>query len=93
MGVSEGGSDPLGFSLQLTGTGAVYEDFTWQSPADDSFGAVNAGQDFIGGDATAWSASATPALSRATAASSSSSSPSTAPAASTRPRASTGFST
>ena len=52
IGVSEGGSDPLGFSLQLTGAGAVYEDFTWQSPADDSFGAVNAGQDFIGGDAT-----------------------------------------
>jgi hypothetical protein len=52
IGVSEGGSTPAGFSLQLTGQGASYEDFTWVEAREASFGAVNAGQDFIGADAT-----------------------------------------
>ncbi|MDQ8755239.1 Calx-beta domain-containing protein [Sphingosinicella sp. LHD-64] len=47
IGVSQGGSDPIGSSLQLVGTGASYEDFTWIASNDDSFGGVNAGQDFI----------------------------------------------
>ena len=46
ISVAESGSTPVGFSLQLTGTGSTYEDFTWRNPADDSFGRVNAGQTF-----------------------------------------------
>jgi VCBS repeat-containing protein len=42
----------IGFSLQLVGSGANYQDFTWTPvSADDSFGAVNQGQDFIGPNA------------------------------------------
>ncbi|QZD96132.1 endonuclease/exonuclease/phosphatase family protein [Qipengyuania gelatinilytica] len=44
--VEEAGS-PEGFSLQLTGTGSNYEDFSWTGPVDDSFGSVNTGQDFV----------------------------------------------
>jgi hypothetical protein len=46
IGVAELGSDPVGFSLQRTGTGSFASDFTFQAPADDSFGAVNVGQTF-----------------------------------------------
>jgi len=46
IGVAEGSSTPVGFSLQLTGTGSTYEDFTWSNPADHTLGAVNAGQTF-----------------------------------------------
>jgi uncharacterized protein len=46
--VSETGTTPAGFSLQLSGSGSTYQDFTWSAPADDSFGAVNAGQTFVG---------------------------------------------
>ncbi len=46
IGVAESSSTPTGFSLQLTGTGSSYEDFTWSNPTDDSFGAVNPGQTF-----------------------------------------------
>ncbi len=49
IGVSETGSTPVGFSLQLTGTGLMAEDFTWQVPAASNFGTVNAGQDFLAG--------------------------------------------
>ena len=35
---------PTNFSIQLTGSGSYYEDFTWQDPAESSFGAINAGQ-------------------------------------------------
>ena len=44
LGVVEGGSDPAGLSLQLTGTGSTYGDFTWDGPADDTPGTVNTGQ-------------------------------------------------
>jgi len=44
IGVSEGGSTPVGQSLQLTGSGTTYGDFTWQSPAASSAGALNSGQ-------------------------------------------------
>ena len=50
IGVAETGSEPGGQSLRLTGTGTAYEDFTWASPATSSFGAVNPGQTFTGGD-------------------------------------------
>lgn len=52
IGVSEGGSSPLGFSLQLVGAGASAADFAWTAARDDNFGAVNTDQDFIGPDAT-----------------------------------------
>ncbi len=50
IGVAETGGTPVGFSLQLTGTGSSYEDFSWKAPADDSFGGVNVGQTFGSGN-------------------------------------------
>jgi predicted extracellular nuclease len=49
IGVSETSSTPVGFSLQLSGTGSVYEDFTWSSPTPATSTAVNDGQTFTGG--------------------------------------------
>ncbi|WP_275588760.1 endonuclease/exonuclease/phosphatase family protein [Croceicoccus hydrothermalis] len=46
VGVEEAGS-PVGLSLQLSGTGSSYDDFTWTGPVDESFGTVNGGQDFV----------------------------------------------
>jgi hypothetical protein len=46
LGVSEGGSAPEGYALQLTGTGSDYSDFSWASEAENTFGAVNTGQSF-----------------------------------------------
>jgi hypothetical protein len=46
IGVAEPGATPIGESLQLTGAGSDSEDFTWVSPAPDSFGSVNTGQSF-----------------------------------------------
>src|SRR5690606_19168316 len=39
-------STPVGHSLQLTGNGSSYADFTWQAPASETFGACNTGQSF-----------------------------------------------
>ena len=47
IGVSEGSSTPAGLSLQLTGTGGTYDDFTWTGPAAASMGEVNSGQTFV----------------------------------------------
>jgi hypothetical protein len=52
IGVFEASSSPLGFSLQLAGSGASAADFTWVAARDDNFGAVNTDQDFIGSNAT-----------------------------------------
>ncbi|WP_321417736.1 DNRLRE domain-containing protein [uncultured Desulfobacter sp.] len=49
IGVSETYTTPVGYSLQLSGTGTTYEQFTWQSAAADSFGSVNTGQTFGAG--------------------------------------------
>lgn len=46
IGVAENG-DPAGFTLQLTGLGASYEDFSWTAPSAGTVGGVNTGQDFI----------------------------------------------
>ncbi|MDQ3733372.1 MAG: ExeM/NucH family extracellular endonuclease, partial [Actinomycetota bacterium] len=46
IGVVETGSEPIGQSLQLTGTGDTYGDFAWQAPAAASFGTTNPGQTF-----------------------------------------------
>ncbi len=52
IGVSETGTTPVGQSLRLSGTGCVYEDFTWNAAAANTFGAVNTGQtgNCTGGD-------------------------------------------
>jgi predicted extracellular nuclease len=51
IGVSENGSEPVGQSLRLSGTGQLYEDFTWNAPATATFGAINTGQNFGAADA------------------------------------------
>ena len=48
IGVRETGSEPLDQSLQLTGSGSVYEDFTWNTPATNTYNAINTGQTFTG---------------------------------------------
>ncbi|WP_461305341.1 HYR domain-containing protein, partial [Aureisphaera sp.] len=49
IGVNETSSTPVGESLQLTGTGNVYADFTWNAPAAESPGSINVGQTFSAG--------------------------------------------
>lgn len=44
IGVVESGSTPVGYSLQLIGTGDSYVDFIWNAPSEDSPGVLNAGQ-------------------------------------------------
>lgn len=46
IGVSQGGSGPVGHSLQLTGTGDSYADFTWAAEAANTFGSPNTDQTF-----------------------------------------------
>ncbi len=46
IGVSEGSSTPVGYSLQLTGAGSMYGDFTWTASSPNTFGAINSGQTF-----------------------------------------------
>lgn len=46
IGVFEATDTPLGWSLQLTGLGSVYEDFSWAAPAMSTYGAINGGQHF-----------------------------------------------
>lgn len=45
VGLAEGGSVPIGQSLQLTGMGVDSEDFSWTS-AQSSFGDLNGGQSY-----------------------------------------------
>lgn len=51
IGVSETSTTPVGHSLQLTGSGSVYSDFTWQAAKASSAGQVNQGQTLNGGSA------------------------------------------
>lgn len=44
--VEETKDTPIGFSLQLTGLGNSYDDFTWSSPIGNTFGSSNFGQQF-----------------------------------------------
>jgi uncharacterized protein len=46
IGVEEGGSTPVGYSLQLTGSGTSYAEFTWATEQAATFGALNTGQTF-----------------------------------------------
>ncbi|NLP57441.1 fibronectin type III domain-containing protein [Lutibacter sp. B1] len=48
IGISETSSTPVGYSLQLAGTGLVYADFTWQAASANTFGGINNGQIFSG---------------------------------------------
>lgn len=46
IGRSEPADTPVGWSLQLIGTGLHYADFAWAEPSPASYGAINAGQFF-----------------------------------------------
>lgn len=48
ISVSQSGSEAIGLSLQLVGSGTTYSDFSWSTPAANSPGAVNDGQTFSG---------------------------------------------
>ncbi len=50
IGVLETGTEAVGLSLQLTGTGTTGTNFAWQAPATASFGTINAGQTFTSGN-------------------------------------------
>jgi predicted extracellular nuclease len=50
IGVQEPSDSPVGFSLQLTGAGTVYEDFVWGTASPNTFGAINTGQSFGTGE-------------------------------------------
>ncbi len=47
IGVLEASNSAVGHSLQLTGTGSDYVNFTWQNSSAHSFGAVNTNQIFV----------------------------------------------
>jgi len=47
IGVAESGTEPVGLSLQLTGTGDSYGDFTWAAPATQTAGGANLDQVFV----------------------------------------------
>ena len=51
IGIAEAGTEAAGGSLHLVGSGDDYADFTWTATSDDSPGAVNAGQNFLGAPA------------------------------------------
>ena len=44
IGQSESATTPVGFSLQLSGTGNTYSDFVWQAEAAETKGTLNTGQ-------------------------------------------------
>ncbi|MFQ5649327.1 MAG: lamin tail domain-containing protein [bacterium] len=47
IGVQEDSSTPAGHSLQLTGSGITFEDFSWQAAALNTFDKCNTGQIFL----------------------------------------------
>jgi len=51
LGVAEAGTEALGMSLQVIGSGTFNTDegFVWSGPSTSSLGAINAGQSFGGG--------------------------------------------
>ena len=50
IGEAENGTEALGLSLQLAGTGTTSGDFVWMPPHPQTFGACNADQSFPGMD-------------------------------------------
>ena len=49
IGVFEDGTTPIGYSLQLGGTGTQYSDFTWNAPDTETKGSVNLTQTLSSG--------------------------------------------
>lgn len=47
IGVEQTGTTPIGSSLQLTGSGSIYADFTWVSTEEHTKGEINSGQEII----------------------------------------------
>lgn len=47
IGVSESSATPSGYSLQLSGTGNLLEDFIWSAAGPATPGAINAAQTFV----------------------------------------------
>lgn len=47
IGVSEASSTPVGYSLQLSGSGSQYSDFTWQAAQAATAGSINTGQSIV----------------------------------------------
>lgn len=47
INVSETSSTPIGQSLQLIGSGSTYSDFTWSSPTNESYSAINTSQTIV----------------------------------------------
>lgn len=47
IGVNESNATPLGYSLQLTGQGSEYQDFTWSNAQLNTFSSANVAQRFI----------------------------------------------
>jgi uncharacterized repeat protein (TIGR02059 family) len=43
IGVSQSGTEAVGLTLQVVGTGALYEQLSWAAPATGSMGSINAG--------------------------------------------------
>lgn len=54
IAVAEGSATAVGSSLQLRGTGQTAADFTWSAEGPSTFGAINAGQSFGGGEVIAF---------------------------------------
>ncbi len=50
IGVAEDSGTAVGESLQLTGSGSFAENFSWSSAQPNTFGALNTGQTFGGGE-------------------------------------------
>jgi hypothetical protein len=48
VGQSESSSTPVGYSIQLAGSGTIYSNFTWQAPAIATKDAINTNQSFGG---------------------------------------------
>jgi uncharacterized protein len=61
IGVLEAGTEPVGQSLRLTGTGSTYQAFTWNGPATATMGSPNTGQTFEAVDVAPLLSSSTPA--------------------------------
>jgi len=61
IGVLEAGTEPLGQSLRLIGTGSTYQAFTWNGPATSTFGSPNTGQTFVPVEAAPSVTSSSPA--------------------------------
>ena len=47
IGQSESSATPVGYSLQLSGSGSKYADFAWAGAAPNTFGTLNTGQTMV----------------------------------------------